>query len=395
MEDYQGKEGNNQNVVYLANPLSEDSATTDQSDQASESEKIKDLEERKKQVSLELDILKAEQELQRLKLFGDRATPEFKGTVELKEGAGAAEARVLASMSIKKAAETIKTKIISQLKPTTQSGPSEKRTLLLLDFEELNELMQGLRAYSWMETLKRKYEEQGIKPVEGQLESAGLMFSAGLQVLSMLRSDYTFGGLNMKANHSELLAALAGVLTEYKVLIRNSLYPLQAPKHIEKLFKKLDRLRKLADTAEDERQRVKKEIQGTTNSEKKAALQRRYDALVKLHEDYLAFLKWLNVTGTNDIYMAAAVASRVSDVVGAEGAILLVKLEHIAGSFYTKKNLLSGLGKAPFYHSGAAIVSYILLNASDLTVAGGDTVAIYGGFVQSGSIEKTVHKVLK
>jgi hypothetical protein len=75
----------------------------------------------------------------------------------------------------------------------------------------------------------------------------------------------------------------------------------------------------------------------------------------------------------------------------AGGAILLLRLESAGGGFLVKKNLLTGLGSMPLFHSGGATVTYLLLDGKEGRVLKGDVVPVHGGFVASNKMEATLN----
>jgi hypothetical protein len=63
-----------------------------------------------------------------------------------------------------------------------------------------------------------------------------------------------------------------------------------------------------------------------------------------------------------------------------DGCLLLVKVQRAGGSYYTKKNLLTALGRMPFYVAGGAVVSFTLLTGEDGTVLTSGVLPVHGGF---------------
>lgn len=97
---------------------------------------------------------------------------------------------------------------------------------------------------------------------------------------------------------------------------------------------------------------------------------------------------WTTVgeNGTNlvkDLILADYMAGQLKN-----GDLMLVmNLTAVKGSHYTKKNLWTFFGKMPFYNMGGAVVNYRLINGSTGAVVAAATKTKHGGFHKSSKVK--------
>jgi hypothetical protein len=311
------------------------------------------------------------------RFIGEVKAGPFTGSVDLKDKAGMQEAALLAARAVQQAADIVAAAVPADV--------TDIAIFAAKDFPNFQKLL-GFRLRK--EFLKQAFQSAGIAPPAAVAETEVLpaaipaLVSGGLDALTKLlgffKTDFTTGGIDVKLDESLLLFAVAGSLAA-----KNPRLPLiYNPGGIEKALSAV--LAELAELAKLRSLAAKQAADPAVPAAKVALL----NGAIALYD---SFVNGLTTPDSSGMLPIALVAQEFSTIAGSQnGAILLLRLESAGGGFLVKKNIWTGLGSMPLFHSGGATVSYLLLNGSDGKVLKGDVVPVYGGFVASDDMEKTL-----
>jgi hypothetical protein len=321
------------------------------------------------------------------------------GAVEVGEGAGNGEASMLAAKAVgdaaKRIAADLKDKIgtgkvviyAGQQKPTFGRWNAFSVQVEIARDSFARADFAKTQADQIAET-KPAAAGGGTESVGALITGAGAVLDLGAKLGSYFQSDYKVWGVTVAGSDDDLLAvsvagALSGSWYPAKWVPQSSTQP------ITDLLKPLAAAREksVADSqaVQEKRDRFKAEADKESDPKKKerlntiaAAYTRAADACTaaqKRFDDLLASL----ASVTDGVPLAVYIADEktVSDRLGVAGnLILFVRLNAPAGGRYTKKNLWTYFGGMPFFVSGGAIASYLLVDpkSGEVKAAGQHTV---------------------
>jgi hypothetical protein len=337
-------------------------------------------------------------------LIGDVKTGPFTGSVDLRDKAGTQEAALLAARAVQRAAAAIAAAVPEEVKDISIFASK--------DFPNFQKLL-GFRFRK--ELLKQAFQAVGIARLMAGAEAEAVaipaLISGGLDAFSKLldffKTDFATGGVDVKLDESLLLFAVAGRLSRKNArlpLIYNPAGNIEAMAGVTKQLAELADLRartaSQVTAANAEIDAKTKELADPAQAARKdiltqeiAAGKARVEALNGAIALYDGFVNGLTTPDSNGVVPIALLAQEfdMDATFAAGGAILLLRLESAGGGFLVKKNLLTGLGSMPLFHSGGATVTYLLLDGKEGRVLKGDVVPVHGGFVASNKMEATLN----
>jgi hypothetical protein len=242
--------------------------------------------------------------------------------------------------------------------------------------------------------------------------AAGLILDAVNKLLGFFRTDYTFGGVEIKFEDSLLVNALAGKIADKKisVLLPAVYSPDTVSDSVLRILSEISDLSKYKVDAqaksykhEELSSNFTEEAGKETDPIKKAALLEKakthkaaYDALkaaMALYDDFFSKLSTIEDKGTPTL------ASVIREGIVAEelkkgSPLLLVKLHQSGGAYYTKKNLWTSIAAGPpLYHMGGVVVSFVLLDGRTGTVLKSGVVPVHGGFIIATDLPQEMERI--
>lgn len=359
--------------------------------------RLDDLKSQKALADAKKDLANSQTDALKAQLFGSVTGGSFAGAVEMKNTAGAAEANLLASQAIRSAAARIAVQI---------KTPTTGKLIFLFSVKDFPNF-QRLTAFRFRkELVKQAYKTAKVSGGgEEAVEALPALASGALDTLSKIlgffKSDFTVGGIELKADESQLIFALAGSLPDREVHLPAIYNPSAQAKAVNRMTGALADLAALRTNANNEIKTLSdaiEQLEKESDGQKKEATAKARLELLKgvaaLHD---AFLTSLTTPDSNGILPISLLAQEfaIDDALQAEATVLLVKLENAAGGYFIKKNLFTGLGAMPLYHMGGSTASYVLLSGKEGTVLASNVVPVHGGFVKAGDVEAELKKTPK
>lgn len=345
--------------------------------------------------------------------FGSVTGTTF-GTTTADANAGGLEASLLSAEAIEKAAA----RIVARLKDEDAEGGKGGKYVLFTGTQRPN--LGDYRLFlTRTETILRAYKradaahveadamaptdqaavESETTPVRNESVAVGATAAgASLDLVakfgSYLLSDYKFSAATVTGVDADLLAvSLAARLTD-------CLYPARwspAPDN-SKIYELLDPVTKARDGARANESAVlgkqKQFAAEAADAGNKTALSASADRYQRAADAYAAANKAVNDLLTSLAEADTAGVARVTRVaeqhaiserLSGEGRALVVHVGSAAGTAYTKKNLWTFLGAAPFYVSGGAIASFLVFDSDGLVKAAGQE-RIHSGFAKAQDV---------
>jgi hypothetical protein len=368
---------------------------------------LEDLQAQAAIVNAQKDVATAQTNAKIAELFGEVKAGPYSGAVELKDKAGTIEATLLASRAIVAAGE----KIRDGIKGKFTAG----KPLLLIPARSF-ESFQRLNAYNF----RRELVEKALKSALHAKDAAGVEAAAPLAVagagldaigklLGFFKTDFTFGGSEVKIEEAAAVFALAGVLARSdgaaQVLLPQTFLPVKQAQAIEDISDEIADIAKLRDAVAKqldddtaELETLEARVAAQQSDEKKATQARiaklkarapDLKAAKPLYDAFVASLLTAEPSGVSPLTALANERAIYSLVLEADTRVLLVRLEATGGGYLIKKNLWTGLGAAaPLYHMGGAAMSYVLFDGAKGQILAGDTVAVHGGYKPTRGIAK-------
>jgi len=351
--------------------------------------------------------------------FGEVPTSPYKGDVSLKENAGKAEALLLAAQAVRSAAAAI----VAAIDPKPRSVmlvPSADVPSFdnLLSYRVEIGILQ--RSFAKMDELSvtagtAEPPEPGDAQVERSMESApaervppftaaGLAVEAADKLLGFFKTDYTVGGIDVALEDATLLNELAGRLTRtgvtvYLPKVFNAIELRQAGAKLIDELEDLALRRVNADSAAASHERLaaawtERAAKEANEASKKSMLStgdahaRAADAIRKATAAYDSWFAKQSSPNDKNVVPIAAVIREQSLMTALERgrSLLVVKVHASGGSYYTKKNLWTGLGFMPFFNMGGTVVSFALINGQSGVVAAAGTVPVHGGYFKANTV---------
>ena len=360
--------------------------------------RLDDLKNQKAMVDAQKDLANSQTDALKAQLFGTVTGGSFSGAVEMKTNAGVAEANLLASQAIRCASARIAEKI----KTATSGVP-----IFLFNVKDFP-TFQRLAAFRFRkEVVKEAYKAINVgRGGEEAVEAIPALASGALDTLSkilgFLKSDFSVGGTEVKADDSQLVFAMAGSLSSQDVHLPGIYNPSAHTTAVSRMTGVLADLAAFRINANTEMKTLSDSVAQLANGSDaqkkeatvKSARLEQLKNVVALHDAFLTSLTTPDSGGTLPIVLLAQEFA-IDDALQAGGTVLLVKLENAAGGYFVKKNLLTGLGAMPLYHMGGSSASYLLLRGNDGKVLASDVVPVHGGFVKAGKVEDELKKTPK
>jgi len=382
--------------------------------QSPEDAKIKQLQSKIDSLTAEKKKQASEFEAWKARYIGTVAEGKFSGSVEVKDKAGDIEASLLATKAIKEASS----KICAEVARETANSPRKKILLFRANtFPDFQRLMAFRFQKELLRTALMETEGEAKRPIEPFAIPAavGASLEALNNILGFLRTDYTVGAVNITLEESLLLNAVAGGLVNQRISGKNDIIvqlpliydPLAGDDTIKSLTRELaelDSLRAKTETLVEQADREYEDAKGKADGEKDNAKKTRYQkeadaikarcdrmkGLITLYDDFVKSFTTADAKTGKVPLVEIAQEFAIGQSLLKDANVLLLHLENFGGSYMIKKNIWSGLWGMPFYHTGGATVSYLLLDGQSGTVLLGGVVPIYGGFVKSNNIRKAV-----
>lgn len=400
------------------------------------------LSEQKKKLQNEKDINVAE--VQKVTAPLDEiSASDLKGTVALKDKAGVLEANLLAASALQLAANKV-AKQIEDLDADHQAylvvseGQSNfERTLSAFNvtrnqFFRVVDQAVDIESFSKVENDFLELEGKFIEitgELSGEQESltstmaiAGGLLEAGSKLISYFKTDYELGGVSLTPSNSLFSNLVAGriggrVSTIQALGWANGSDEFEA--NLRGAERRMDTVREHHSkilTLEAKIQALKLRIQNsdTLNANQKAELLAAADGLAaglsaekaKVAEAQKAYSAFITAFATpdSDVYitkMVPALAYRafktlyVSEDDGAtyeqvtlDVLIVDVNVSFLGGTYYTKRNIGTGLGGMPYEAAGGAVVYSTLIDSSSGAIVSSEVFPIHGGYKDIDDIAK-------
>jgi hypothetical protein len=390
----------------------------------------------------QVDLLKNETELLKAKtdllnaqisnikaLVGEISASGIEGKIELGDKAGNLEVALLSAQAVKKTADKINQTLSVIEKPASillfseaQLPAFQSRLTFESQFRIVDDALDKALKYSdaVMSTIQSEtaLRETGMDAFQSEVvvegagvdfKSMGLMLSAGLgsvvpavdaglavvkNLLTYLKTDYTLGGIEIDSDDSLLVRSLAGLLavdTRCSVYLPGSFSPELSQKVTGPL---LARLTGLADKKQKAQNLILKHNSLAKSSTADKAQAEKYENVVTELKNAVAsyddFIKALAVADDKGIFFLTAVVREmvIYHLLSGNGYLLVLKIHKTGGSYYTKKNLWTALGRMPFHVMGGAVISYVLFRGVSGKVVVSGVLPINGGFLSLSKLNK-------
>ncbi len=331
---------------------------------------------------------------------GSQATT---GAVEIGEGAGNGEASMLAAKAVENAAERIAGAIATlgegkhyviyagQQKPTFGRWNAFRVQIEIAKDSFARAEFAKSQADEIATPPQLTQSRAGAESVGTFITGAGAVLDLGAKLGSYFQSDYKVMGATVAGSDDDLLAVtVAGKLT-------NSWYPARwvpqtAVEPITELLKPLAAMRERSvidlEAVQEHLATYQAEAEKTKDAQEKqtlgavvAAYQRAaeaYAAAQKRFDDLLASLAAV----TDGVPLAVHIVEEktVSDKLAAGSRLVFLRLNTPAGGRYTKKSLWTFFGTMPFYVSGGAIASYVVVEPNEGGVLTAGQFTVHSGY---------------
>lgn len=326
------------------------------------------------------------------------------GAVEIGEGAGNGEASMLAAKAVQRAAEQIAQAIVDKGKDehyiiyAGQQKPSFGRWNAFRVQIEIakDSFARAEYAKSQADDIARPPKQltesrAGAESVGAFITGAGAVLDLGAKLGSYLQSDYNVLGATVAGSDDDLLAVtVAGRL-------EGSWYPARwvpqsAVEPITELLKPLAAMRERSvtdlQTVQEHLTRYKEEAERTKDAKKKQTLTAIVAAYTRTADAYAAAQKRFDelvaslAAVTDGVPLAVHIVDEktVSDKLEAGSRLVFLRLNTPAGGRYTRKNLWTFFGTMPFYVSGGAIASYVVVDSKTGGVLTAGQYTVHSGY---------------
>lgn len=353
--------------------------------------------------------------------FGEVPASPYHGDVTLKENAGKTEALLLAAQAARSAAaaiaDTVKAKagevmlIPSPDVPTFDNLMRYRAELGIVQkaFDETDRVSNAAREKEPKDSeeppavtvARGPRRERAVPPIA----AAGLALDAADKLLGFFKTDYTVGGIDLTLEDATLVNELAGRLTNNGVTVylptvfNGNELEQTAAKVIAELEGLALRRAACASTAaahtrltavwadraaKETDEEKKNEITAAAEAHRQAA-----DAIGKataLYDGWFARLSSPDEKSTAVPIVAVIRERALMNALDNGRALLVVKLHASGGSYYTKRNIWTALGRMPFFHMGGTVASFALIAGNTGAVKAAGTVPVHGGFVKASRL---------
>jgi hypothetical protein len=360
------------------NALENSRKALDQADNGS-AQQLTDLANQKALIDAQKALVESQNQALLAKLIGgDVKAGPFSGSVTMNDKAGTQEAALLAAQAVREAAVRV-----------AGALPDNVQNILISPAKDFPGFQRLLGFRLRRELIKQAFAAAGIQqpPAPAALQAEALpisaaLISAGLDAFSNLlgffKTDFTVGGTDVKLDESLLLFAVAGRLSGRTVRLPLTHDPGARVQAVAAIAAQLADLLNLRASAAAE----------AAKSNDKSRVD-QLNAVIALYDSFASGLITPDSNGNVPIVSLAQEFS-IDSALSKGFAVLLVRLESAGGGFLVKKNLFTGLGAMPLFHTGGATVTYVLLDGSSGRVLAGDVVPVHGGFVRSDKLRETL-----
>ncbi len=334
----------------------------------------------------------SEAELAALKAKTGDSPAAYDGTAKVNTNAGKAESMLLGAMAVDSVAGTFAKAIIDK-KPA-------KVLLVASDnipaFRSVN-LFNA--QYKFFEAAKEKLKPFVKKGKKGAslnpdmasapVAVASFALEGVTKILSYAKTDYEFFDVSNNSDNQMLVSALAKKLLSKDSTVTVKIPAMFQPNTLAGSDDILNKIKMLYNWAGEAKNQVKNYTGATTEDDKKNLA------------DWTAFstalVAWLDKQGASDaaggspfgllMYEAATQKDLDTD----KAYMVVVKLNNIGGTAYTKKNLWSSLGANPFYVMGSVVASYTMFDR-DGNVISSQLLPWHGGYHSVSSVQEIINK---
>ena len=351
----------------------------------------------------------------------------IEGEVTTKEDTGKLEATLLASSALESAAKKVKSEIGSApsgvlIVKTSDTNPvvsllalrATQAELLRLhgvinqddgDFGSAEDLYADV--YDIVHGDPPSPLNAGAEGLTSTVAIIGGLLDAGSKLLSYFKSDYEFGGIEVSLSDNVFMSALAG---EYdgKAATISSLQWAYKQDDLDEIIKEFDDektdvqakeldilalRRRITDLTAEVESDISDEVQKKDLKEKLEKAGEHLDAakgyVTAFGTEYAAYVKGVS-NPESAIFIGKLLPALAYErfTAGASVKILRVKVEFVGGSYYTKKNIGTGLGGMPYEAAGGTVVSYELLNPTTGTIDKAGIIPVHGGYKDIDDIAK-------
>jgi hypothetical protein len=357
--------------------------------------KLSDLKNQKDLADAKKDLANSQADALKAQLFGTVTAGTFSGAVDMKEKVGVAEANLLASHAIRVAAARIAAQV---------HVPTKDKAVYLFNVKDFPNF-QRLAAFRFRKALvKQAYTSAKVSAgAEEAVDAMPALASGALDALSKIlgffKSDFTIGGTEVKADDTQLLFAVAGSLSDREFHIPSIYDPTNQTRAVDSMTEALAELVPLRTNASAEIKTLSDQVdqleKGNDTQRKEAEDKKaRVDLLKAVGALHDSFLNSLTTPDSNGILPVALLSQEwaIDGALRTGAAVMLVKLESTAGGYFIKKNLFTGLGEMPLYHTGGSVASYVLLSGPEGKVLASNVVPVHGGFVKAGEVQRELAK---
>jgi hypothetical protein len=344
--------------------------------------------------------------------FGSIAGTDL-GSTTVESGAGGAEAGLLAAAAIDRASSSIKAVLEA-------ANPDAKPYIIFTGLQRpsfgdyrLFEVKVDIVGAAYRRADDARTQADAVAGAsasatllpEVAISGAVTAVGAAMEVLknlgSYFRADYKFSSATVSGVDADLLAvSLAGKL-------KNCSYPARWSPAVEvgEIYRLLGGLSTRRDSATQELTRMlsaqkrwaddaaavaadateKQKLQDIANLYQTAA--ELYSSANKAFDDLFASLAEVDAAGT--VLVTRIAEQKAISAALADGALaVLVQVAGASGTAFTKKDLWTFFGGAPFYVSGGAIASFLVVDVKGSVKAAGQH-RVHSGFIKVQDVPAT------
>jgi hypothetical protein len=235
----------------------------------------------------------------------------------------------------------------------------------------------------------------------------GLGLDALNKILAFAKTDYKFANVDVASSDAMLLSELAGRLSARNLVVELPYTFLANP--VAATNPALQRAIDIYGWGVDAKKTVKRfqEIQAAiekllaatpADAQLKTDLQTAKDAVTTWVTFGDAIDAWSKTATTVDDKGATPLATVVRQAAIRQkldngASFLVVQVHKVAGTTYTKKNILSSLGGNPFFVMGGSVASYTLFDGKTGRVLGSSLTPLHGGYLSVDELKATVNVV--
>jgi hypothetical protein len=345
---------------------------------------LKALQDQKALVEAQKALLDAQTQSTLARLVGDVKSAPYSGSVDMKnDKAGTEEAALLAARAVREAARAIAAVVAKLIEPNP-------RSVFVIASKDLPPFQRLLAFRIRKNLITQTFAAGEVRPLQGALEALppAAVVAAGVDALSKMlgffKTDSTIGGVDVKVDESLLLFAASGALAKQNCDVRLPLVycPDAQSQAVQTLTHELAPLAALRGQAQG--------AIGQLDPAKEKARVEVLQAAIAAYDAFSFALLTPDATGVTPLALVAGELAIESALRG--GVALLLKLDSSGGGYLVKKNLWTGLGGMPLFHTGGATVTYLLLDGVQGKVLAGDTIAVHGGFIPTDKIRDELRK---